>query len=789
MATVSSRCLARSKKDYFVALRSVLKRMGVLRRSRHTECMVELEIGNQTMTLSTGKIAKLADGAVVAECGNNATLVTAVSEEESKGAKGMGLPLTVDYKEKAAAGGQFPRNYQRRDLGITEREILISRRIDRSLRSLFPKGYSCTTQVIGSLWAADGLSDPDITAMNGASAALTVSDIPWHGPVGVLRVGEVDGEFVVNPTWSQLMISRLNLVVACSEKKVVMVEAFANEVTSERFCEALRFAFIKCQPIIQAQLELQKQAGIVKRPFTVVATPSEVLEAIQSILVDRLDEIFSNFTYSKQERDREMFAVRDSCVETVQEQFPDVPANLIAEKVFAVTKSVFRRNILEKAQRCDGRQFDALRPIVCEVDIFKTLHGSSLFHRGETQVFCTATLGSLRSAKQSDATAEGVGDVREKPFILHYEFPPFCVNETGRVGGFNRREVGHGNLAEKALEPVVPKDFPFAIRLTSQVLESNGSSSIATACAGSLALMDAGIPISRHVGGVACGLVTSSDAEDPKKPDIEQYRLMTDILGIEDFMGDMDFKLAGSRQGITALQADFKVPGLPLHIVEEAVIKATEDRMKVLDILESCQSEPRETLKENTPALANVTVSLTQSKKLLGVGGLTIKNLQDETGSIISRIDEEEFSVFAPNSKVLQETIEKINELTTQEDWTECLEVGEKYTANIVDVRDYGVMVELLPDTPSVLLHVTEMSHNRVYNPRDIGMKVGDAVDVKYLGKDERTGRLEISRKALLSKPLTPTRKINGTQQTKSKKANGNQKDKSAEDFITTYLK
>lgn len=778
MAAQVARSFAREERC-FLSLRSALKCLGVLRRRKHSECTVEIEVGSQTMKFSTGKMAKLADGAVVAECGDNATLVSVVSEVESKSGKGHGLPLTVDYKEKAAAGGQFPRSFSRRDGGLSERDILISRRIDRSLRCLFPQGYSCTTQVIGSLWAADGIYDPDMTAMNGASAALAVSDIPWHGPVGVVRVGEVDGEFVVNPAWSQLITSSLDLVVACSDKKVVMVEAFANEVSTERFCEALRFAFKECQPIIHALQNLQKQAGTVKRPFSVQATPLEVLEAVQRFLVERVDEIFSNFTYSKQERDKEMFAARDSCIIAVQEQFPDVADHVIQDAVLSVTRSVFRRNILEKAQRCDGRRFDALRPIKCEVDLFKTLHGSSLFQRGETQVFCTATIGSLRSAKQMDAAAEGVGDDKEKPFILHYEFPPFCINETGRVGGFNRREVGHGNLAEKALKPIVPTDFPFAIRLASQVLESNGSSSVATACAGSLALMDAGIPISRPVAGVACGIVTSSDAQDPNKSDIEQYRLMTDILGIEDFMGDMDFKLAGSREGITALQADLKIPGLPLDIVEEAVRKATEDRMKVLDVIEECQSKPRETPKENTPAQANVFVPHAKSRKLVGVGGLTIRNLQDETGTTISRVEEEQFSVFARNSKVLQETIAKISELTTEEDdWTKGLEIGEKYAARIVEVRDYGVLVELIPDTPSVLLHVREMEHSRVRNPKDLDMKVGDTVEVKYLGRDEHTGKLEISRKALLPRPPPST-----------EKTTANIEKMSPEEFIATYLK
>jgi len=432
------------------------------------------------------------------------------------------------------------------------------------------------------------------------------------------------------------------------------------------------------------------------------------------------------------------------------EQFPDVAAHVIHDAIYEVTRSVFRQNVLEKAQRCDGRPLDALRPIKCEVDLFKSLHGSSLFQRGETQVFCTATLGSLRSARQRDVAEMAVGDVREKPFMLHYEFPPFCVNEIGFSSGYSRREIGHGNLAEMALEPVVPKDFPFAIRLTSQVLESNGSSSLASVCAGSLTLMDAGVPITRLVGGVACGLITSSDAEDPDKQDIEQYRLLTDILGIEDYMGDMDFKLAGSRQGITALQADFKVPGLPLHIVEEAVTKATDDRMKVLDIIEECQSEARKTPKENAPAVVNVAVPRYHVKKLLSGGAKVLKNLEEETGTDITRIDEDLFSVFARNAKALKEAVDRINEITTIKSWADALEVGARYTTKVVDVRDYGVMVEILPDAPSVLLHSSEMSRGKKFN-------VGETVDVVYIGKDDLTGRPRISTKSLSAKTRDKT--------------------------------
>lgn len=542
-----------------------------------------------------------------------------------------------------------------------------------------------------------------------------------------------------------------------------MIEAFAQEVSSERFCEAVRFGFKECQPIIKALLELQRQVGKKKdlslvRPIT---PPEEIKNSIvRSNLYAEIDKIFSNSTYSKMERDKEMFKVRDDHLLLIQDSFPNVAAHEIGNAIFEETKSVLRNNVLNSSQRCDGRPFDALRPITCEVDLFKSLHGSALFQRGETQVFCTATLGSLRSAKQPDAAVLGVGDVKERPFMLHYEFPPFCVSEIGLVGGSSRREIGHGNLAEMALEPVVPKDFPFTIRLTSQVLESNGSSSLASVCAGSLALMDAGIPITRPVAGVACGLITSSDAEDPDKPDIEKYCLLTDILGIEDFMGDMDFKLAGSREGITALQADFKVPGLPLHIVEEAVNKASADRMKVLDVMEECQSGPRKIPKDNLPVQGKVVLSRYQVKKLFFAGGLTIKNLQEETGTIITRVEEDEFHVFAYNAKAFQEVLDKMNEITvgadTEKHWTESLEVGATYKATVIELREYGVMMELLPDTPSVLLHVSEISHDTNHQNAN-QFKLGQIVDVVYLGKDPFSGKVRVSRKAILPKPQKNT--------------------------------
>ncbi|EDO46783.1 predicted protein, partial [Nematostella vectensis] len=708
---------------------------------------------SRQLKFSTGKLALLADGSTVTQYEDTSVLVTAISSK--KPSENSFLPLVVDYKEKASAACLIPTTFLRRDLLANEREILVCRRIDRSVRSLFMKGYTYDTQIISHLLAADRFNNPDVVAVNGASASLALSSIPWRGPVGAVRIGDVDGQLVVNPLRQQLEHSQLDLVVTSSESKIVMVEGFAKEVPDERLCEAIKLAFSEAQPIIQAIKELRSYAGKEKKHFDIISPSQQLSDAVEEwVSYNRFTFKTSNVSFFQLQRDDRIFGLRDECVEIFQDQFPDSGPGLIEQAFNAVNKSVFRANILEKLQRCDGRQFDELRSIDCDINLYKTLHGSSLFKRGETQVFSTATFGSVGSAAKVDTISEAVGGSKEKQFMLHYEFPPFSTNEVKqRRGSFDRREIGHGALAERALVPVLPDELPFTLRLTAEVLGSNGSSSLASACAGSLAMMDAGVPIKSHVAGSACGLVTSSDAEDASKRDIDNYQLLTDILGIEDYLGDMDFKIAGTRQGITALQADFKVPGLPVAIVEEAIRRCSVDRAKVLDVMEEVIPIAREFKKDNIPVSGSVRVPLSKRGRLIGTGGMVIRALQQELGVSIDQVEEEEFLVFAPDQTTYDEAISKINELLVDtnifEELTSRLTEGAIYEGKIVEMRAYGLMLELFADCPTVLLHVRELDHARVHRPEMLGFKVGDSVSVKYLGIDNK-GRLNISRKALL---------------------------------------
>ncbi|CAB4025946.1 polyribonucleotide nucleotidyltransferase 1, mitochondrial [Paramuricea clavata] len=531
---------------------------------------VSANLNGRELMFDTKTLAQLADGAATVKFGHSSVLATVVSSR--KPVESDFVNLKVDYREKAAAMGFIPSNYKRKDLGPSEKEILTGRLIDRSVRSLFPKGYDNETQIICTLLAADGVNNPDVLGINAASASLCVSNIPWNGPVGAIRIGDVDGELIINPTKQELQQSSLNLVVASTQHRVVMLEGSGKEVTTSRMVEAIMKGHGECQSIISVLQELQNEVGKDKRVFSAIQTdPQELTQRVKVLSEDSIPNVFLDSTLTKLPRDQEIRKIQENVFEKVKEDFPDVDYQTFARIFNKIVKDIFRSNILTGLARCDGRSLDALRPISCDVDLFKPLHGSAVFKRGETQVFCTVTFdaaGPLIRSNRRDTTA---GSEITKHFFLHYEFPPFSNNEIGLTAGNSRREIGHGSLAEKALAAVVPQSFPFTIRLTSQVMMSNGSSSMASVCGGSMALMDAGVPISDAVAGVACGLVTSSDSDG----DIGEYKLITDILGIEDYLGDMDFKIAGTRNGITALQADFKIPGLPLHIVEEAIYKAT----------------------------------------------------------------------------------------------------------------------------------------------------------------------------------------------------------------------
>lgn len=709
-------------------------------------------MGEKKLEISTGKFARFADGSAVVQLGDTSVMVTAVSKTKPSPAQFM--PLVVDYRQKAAAAGRIPTNHLRRELGTTDNEILTSRLIDRSIRPLFPAGYFYDTQVLCNLLAVDGVNDPDVLAINAASAALALSDIPWNGPIGAVRIGLVEGEFLVNPTRKQMSSSSLNLIVAGAPlSQVVMIEAAGENVLQQDFCHAIKVGVKHTQQIILAIQQLVREHKVVKRtPPKIFCPPAQMVELCRQLASDKIYTIFTDSTLDKISRDEAINKVRLETEEQIKEKHPQADNFEVIESFNTVSKEVFRNLVMNEYRRCDGRDLTSVRNISCEVDVFKPLHGSALFQRGQTQVLCSVTFDSLESSVKTDIITTALSGVKDKNFMLHYEFPPYATNEIGKMGGINRRELGHGALAEKALRPIIPKDFPFTIRVTSEVLESNGSSSMASACGGSLALMDAGVPISSAVAGVAVGLISRPNPEKPAE--IQDYRILTDILGIEDYLGDMDFKLAGTSKGINALQADVKIPGLPLKVVMEAIQQATVAKKEILAIMNQTIAKPRDTRKANGPVVENVRVPVSRRARFVGPGGYNLRRLQAQTGVTISQVDEETFSVFAPTPGAMSEAQEFITEIC-KDDQDQQLEFGAVYTATITEIRDIGVMVKLYPNMSAVLLHNSQLDHKRIKHPSALGLEVGQQIQVKFFGRDPTDGRMRLSRKVLQSPAAT----------------------------------
>lgn len=711
-----------------------------------------VDLGEKKLEISTGKFARFADGSAVVQLGDTSVMVTAVSKTKPSPAQFM--PLVVDYRQKAAAAGRIPTNHLRRELGTTDNEILTSRLIDRSIRPLFPAGYFYDTQVLCNLLAVDGVNDPDVLAINAASAALALSDIPWNGPIGAVRIGLVEGEFLVNPTRKQMSSSSLNLIVAGAPlSQVVMIEAAGENVLQQDFCHAIKVGVKHTQQIILAIQQLVREHKVVKRtPPKIFCPPAQMVELCRQLASDKIYTIFTDSTLDKISRDEAINKVRLETEEQIKEKHPQADNFEVIESFNTVSKEVFRNLVMNEYRRCDGRDLTSVRNISCEVDVFKPLHGSALFQRGQTQVLCSVTFDSLESSVKTDIITTALSGVKDKNFMLHYEFPPYATNEIGKMGGINRRELGHGALAEKALRPIIPKDFPFTIRVTSEVLESNGSSSMASACGGSLALMDAGVPISSAVAGVAVGLISRPNPEKPAE--IQDYRILTDILGIEDYLGDMDFKLAGTSKGINALQADVKIPGLPLKVVMEAIQQATVAKKEILAIMNQTIAKPRDTRKANGPVVENVRVPVSRRARFVGPGGYNLRRLQAQTGVTISQVDEETFSVFAPTPGAMSEAQEFITEIC-KDDQDQQLEFGAVYTATITEIRDIGVMVKLYPNMSAVLLHNSQLDHKRIKHPSALGLEVGQQIQVKFFGRDPTDGRMRLSRKVLQSPAAT----------------------------------
>ena len=694
---------------------------------------VECNVGTNPITIETGKMARLADGAVVVRSGDTVVLVTVVSATKVKEGQTF-FPLSVEYKEKAAAAGMFPGGYFKREGRPTEKEILTCRMTDRPLRPMFPKGYFYDTQVITLLLSADGENEPDILSINGASAACVVSDLPFAEPVGAVRVGRVDGQFIINPTNSQRENSQLDLVFAGTKDQVIMIEGSANELPEEDFIAALRLAQENVKVLCEKQEELRAVCGKEKRSYELCLAKPELLEIGYEIAGDRIEDAI--YAASKVERQKKVGALRDEVEAAIKERHPEA-TDFDVEQVFEyIQKKAFRISIMDKDKRADGRALKELRPLTAEINVLPSVvHGSAMFARGETMSLCLATLAPMEERQYMD---NYTGSVNEKRFILHYNFPPFSVGDTGRFGGQNRREIGHGALAERSIAPVVPseQEFPYAIRISSEIMESNGSTSMASVCAGTMSLLAAGVPLKRPVAGISVGLVT----EQNDQHEITTYKTLLDIIGSEDFYGDMDFKLCGTDAGVTGYQLDLKLPGIPLDILEEAIYVAKKGRSDVLNVMHEAIAAPAE-MSPNAPRIESTKIPADRIGELIGPGGKNIKAIQAESGADINI--EEDGTVHIYASK--QEGLDRALELVTR--MFKTIEIGELYTGKIVSTTTFGAFMEVLPGKDG-LIHISELAEGRTAKTEDV-VSVGDVVTAKCIGIDDK-GRVKMSVRAAL---------------------------------------
>lgn len=690
------------------------------------------------ITINTGSIAKLANGAVTIEKGETQVFVAATAAETLRPGQDF-FPLTVEYREKFSAAGRFPGGYFKREGRPSEKEILTCRLTDRPLRPLFPKGFLNEVQVVGLLLSTDLQNEPDILMVNAASAALMVSDIPWNGPIGCIRLGEIDGEFVVNPTNEQIFDSTLDLVYVGNEKEMMMIEGSAEEIPEERFIEALDFAHEAIQPIIAAQKELAAKVAKAKREFELVTVDPKVLEICRKVSAEALPEAI--FQPSKAERQKAVDVIKDKAAEEVkaavgEEDFDEDQVKMAFEEL---QEEVYRSNILEHGKRADGRSTTDLRQLDAEVGVLPRVHGSAVFQRGETQALAIATLGTGKDSQELDGVT---GGVRSKSFILHYNFPPFSVGETGRFGNTGRREIGHGALAERSLLGVLPseEEFPYSIRVVSEIMESNGSTSMATICSGCLAMLDAGVPLIAPVAGISTGLVSNRD----ENGNITKYVVLTDIIGAEDHFGDMDFKIAGTPNGITGFQLDLKIQGLPSSIAREAIKRNGEVRAMILQKMTETLGSHRENVREHAPRIHTMQIDPEKIGALIGPGGKNIRRITDLTGAQID-INEDNSGkvlIYATGKEALERCIREI-ELVTGD-----IEVGKIYRGIVRGVKEFGAFVECLPGKEG-LVHISELADSNVRRTEDI-CKLGDEMIVKCIAVDEK-GRVKLSRRAALA--------------------------------------
>ena len=702
------------------------------------------------ITFSTGSLGKLANGAVNVTVGDTNVFVATTVASTTKPGQDW-FPLTVDYREKYHAAGRFPGGYFKREGRPTEKEILTSRLCDRPCRPLFPEGFLNEVQIVGILLSADQKNEADIAMVNGASAALAISDIPWNGPIAASRIGLVDGKFIANPTIEQMFSSSLDLIYVGNEKDMLMIEGSADQLPEDRFIEALEFAHNAIQPIIKAIKELVALAGKPKATFPIVGASPAARAIIERIAGPKIpDAIFGK---EKAARGANVKAIKEEAkaalvAELGEGKFSDVDLNVVFEDL---QYKAYRKTVLERGVRADGRDSKTLRQISCDAGVLPMVHGSALFERGDTQALVITTLGPTKEAQDMDGLT---GGATSKSFMLHYNFPPFSVGETGRFGSPGRREIGHGALAERSLVPILPPEdaFPYSIRVVSEIMASNGSTSMASICGGCLSLMDAGVPIIAPVAGISCGLMTDNAADGS----IAKWVTITDIIGEEDHFGDMDFKLAGTTKGITGFQLDLKINGLPFEIAKAAIFQARDARIEILRKMLAVMPAPRADLSKYAPRIQTIQIDPEKIGLLIGPGGKTIRRITETTGAQIDIAEDDSGKVFiySNNGEAMARAIKEIDGL--------CgggaggggggggvpIENGKLYNGRVTGIKDFGCFVECTPGKEG-LVHISELADFRVRRTEDV-VKMGDMIWVKCIGIDERSGKVRLSRRAAM---------------------------------------
>jgi polyribonucleotide nucleotidyltransferase len=719
------------------------------------ELKESVQLGGVEFSIETGKVAKQADGAVIVRYGDTMVLVATVGSKPREGIDFF--PLTVEYREYGYAAGRIPGNYFRREGRPSEKETLTSRLIDRPLRPMFAEGYNSETQVVALVLSADESHDSDVLSITGASAALYLSDIPFENPIAGVRVGLIEDRFIVNPTYDQIRASSLNLIVAGSEEAIVMVEGGAQEVTEDVMVEALMFGHNEIKKLCRLQKEMYQKLGVTKREVVKPEFDPQMVAEIEARITEDLRDALDTGKHGK----LESYALVDKLKEAVVSAYPeeDAEKRKTAAKIFNHLKEkIFREDILNRRHRPDGRRFSEIRPISIEVGWLPRTHGSALFTRGETQAIVTATLGTSEDIQFLDDLEKG--EVKRR-FMLAYNFPPFSVGETGRVGSPGRREIGHGALARRALEPMLPSEdeFPYTLRIVSDITESNGSSSMASVCGGTLALMDAGVPLKSPVGGVAMGLVMEGN----------KYAILTDIAGAEDHYGDMDFKVTGTRNGITALQMDIKVTGINSRILADALNQARDGRFYILDKMQAAITGPREEISQYAPRILTIQIPVDKIRDVIGPGGKVIRGLVEKTGCKIDVEDTGRINIASANLAAAEQAKHQIEQITAVP------ETGKTYLGTVQRIADFGAFVEILPGTDG-LLHVSEIADYRVANVRD-ELHEGQQLMVKVINVDP-SGKIRLSRKAVLRDERGETGEEAPAEQDSDRESQGNREER-----------